>query len=154
MKAGNSHEAILYGMLEERPRSNMPISDKTRRQRKLDRVAFEILAAQHTKPETWMRWTDWFQLTKAKCGLSGLGTTTFTECTKRLLDQGRIKKSQVEKNRFYQAVFTLESSSGVRSEAGPGSENGGSGHDPVAPALDKAAQALAFLLNRKPPGVV
>jgi hypothetical protein len=99
-----------------------------------------------------MRWSDWFQQTKAKCGLLGLGTTTFSDCTKRLLDQGKIRKSQVEKNRFYQAILAPESLAGVRSEVR--SENGSSGHDPVAPAPDKAAQALAFLLNRKPSGVV
>ena len=129
----------------------MPISDKTRRQRKLDRLAFEILAAQHTKPETWMRWSDWFQLTKAKCGVSGLGNTTFSECTKRLLDQHKVRKSQIEKNKFYQAILAPRSLVG---EASSRSENGGSDHDPVAPTLDKAAQALAFLLNRKSSGVV
>jgi len=125
----------------------MPVSDKTRRQRKLDRLAFEILAARHTE---WMRWTDWFQLTKAKCSIIGLGNTTFSECTKRLLDQGRIRKSQVEKNRFYQAVLAPRS---LASEDASRSENGGSNHDPVAPAPDKAAQALAFLL-KKPPNVI
>jgi hypothetical protein len=51
----------------------MPISDKTRRQRELDQLAFGILAARHTGPETWMCWTDWFELTKAKQGDCGLG---------------------------------------------------------------------------------
>jgi len=134
----------------------VPISDKIRRQRKLDRLALEILAAQHTKPETWMRWTDWFQLTKAKCGILGLGNTTFSECTKRLLDQGKIKKSQIDKNKLYQAVFTPRRSGSLAGEREDSSrsENGGSGPDPAAPVLDKAAQALAFLLNRKPSSVV
>jgi hypothetical protein len=117
----------------------VPISDKTRRQRKLDRLAFEILAAHHTEPDSWMRYTDWFQLTKAKCGLLGLGNTTFSECIKRLLDQGKIRKSQVEKNRFYQAIFTPRNSSGMGSDRQESS---------VVP--DKAAQALEQLLSRKP----
>jgi hypothetical protein len=80
-----------------------------------------------------------------------------------LLEQGKIRKSQIEKNRFYQPIFAPGSgSSGVKApstrslagEASSRSENGGSGHDPVAPVADKAAQALAFLLNRKPSGVV
>jgi hypothetical protein len=113
----------------------MPISDKTKRQRKLDRVAFEILAAQHTEPDNWMRWTDWFQLTKAKCGLLGLGTTTFSDCTKRLLDQGKIRKSQIAKNRFYQVIFTPGSSSGVDCQES-------------SVVLDKAAQALEQLSRK------
>jgi hypothetical protein len=113
-----------------------------------------------------MRWTDWFQLTKAKCGLLGLGNTTFSDCTKRLIDQGRIRKSQVAKNIFYQPIFVL-GSSGVkasstrslageassRSEPSSRSENGGGDHGSVAPAPDKAAQALAFLL-KKPLNVI
>jgi hypothetical protein len=99
-------------------------------------------------------------MTKAKCGLLGLGNTTFSDCTKRLMDQGRIRKSQADKNKLYQAVFTPgrpgslvgEREDLSRSESR--SENGSSSHDPVAPAPDKAAQALAFLLNRKPSGVI
>ena len=133
----------------------MPISDKTKRQRKLDRVAFEILTAQHTEPDGWMRWTDWFALTKAKCGILGLGNTTFSDCTKRLLDQGKIRKSQSDKNRLYQAIFTPRSRSSLgEAEEAPKSENGSVNPDPAAPVLDKAAQALAFLLNRKPSGVI
>jgi len=84
----------------------MPISDKIRRQRKLDRLAFDTLVAHHTEPDSWMRWTDWFQLTKAKCGVLGLGHTTFSDCIKRLLDQERIRRSQTDKNRFYQPIFS------------------------------------------------
>jgi hypothetical protein len=98
-----------------------------------------------------MRYTDWFALTKAKCGALGLGNTTFSECTKRLLDQHKVRKSQIEKNKFYQAILTPGSLGG---EDLSRSENGGSSHDPAAPVLDKAALALAFLLNRKPPDVV
>jgi hypothetical protein len=126
----------------------MPVSDKTRRQRELDQLAFGILAAQHTK---WMRFTDWFELIKAKQGNRGPGHSTFSDCIKRLLDQGRIRRSQIEKNRFYQAVFIPGSLAGTVSSK---SENDGSDHDPVAAAPDKAAQALAFLLNRKSSGVV
>jgi hypothetical protein len=38
----------------------------------------------------------------------------------------------------------------LASEDAPRSENGGSGHDPIAPVRDKAAQALAFLLKKPP----
>jgi hypothetical protein len=109
-----------------------------------------------------MRWTDWFRLTKAKCGILGLGNTTFSECTKRLLDQEKVRKSQAAKNIFYQPIFALGSSgvkaSSTRSSVGEASpstrsDNGGSGRDLVAPAPDKAAQALAFLL-KKPPNVI
>jgi hypothetical protein len=130
----------------------MPESDKTRRQRELDRLALEVLAGRHTGSESWTRWTDWMELIKARRGDRGLGNTTVSECTKRLLDQGRIRRSpQIAKNRFYQAMFPPGSSSGVVSSKG---ENGGSDHDPVTPASDKATQALAFLLNRKSPGGV
>ena len=139
----------------------MPISDKIRRQRKLDRSAFDTLAAQHTEPDSWMRYTDWFQLAKAKCGSLGLGNTTFSDCTKRLLDQHKVRKSQIAKNRFYQPIFVpgnLGGKAPSRSDSSRRSDlprsNSGSGHGPVAPTLDKAAQALAFLLNRKPSGVV
>jgi len=149
-KAGNSYEAIFYSVSRSNRGAIVPTSDKVRRQRKLDRLAFEVLTAQHTEPDSWMRWTDWFQLTKAKCGILGLGNTTFSECTKRLLDQGRIRQSQIAKNRFYQAVFTPGNLPGAVSSR---SESGGNGDGPVAPALDKAAQALAFLL-KKPSNVI
>ena len=51
--------------------------------------------------------------------------------------------TQIAKNRFYQAIFT----SGSLSE-------GILPRDLVAPPADRAAQALAFLLSRKPPAVV
>jgi hypothetical protein len=105
-------------------------------------VAFEILAAQHTEPDGWMRWTDWFQLTKAKCGILGLGNTTFSDCTKRLLDQGKIRKSQIAKNRFYQAVFIPGSSLGIES-----------GRQESSVVLDKAAQALEQLSRKSVHGV-
>jgi hypothetical protein len=117
-----------------------PETDKQRRQRHLDQLAFEILAARHTE---WTRWTDWFELTKAKYGDRGLGPGTFSDCIKRLLDRGKIKQSQNAKNRFYGVIFTSGSSVG-----------GVSPPDLVAPVPDKAVQALAFLLNKKPPGVV
>jgi hypothetical protein len=129
----------------------MPVSDKTRRQRELDQLAFGILASQYTGPESWMRSMEWLELTKVRRGEQGLGHTTFSDCIKRLLDQGRIRRSQIAKNIFYQPVFVPGNLSGM---AASGSENGESDHDPVAPAPDKAAQALAFLLNRKSPGVV
>jgi hypothetical protein len=149
-KAGNSHEAIFYGVTRSNRGATVPTSDKVRRQRKLDRLAFEVLTAQHIEPDSWMRWTDWFQLTKAKCGILGLGNTTFSECTKRLIAQGKIRQSQIANNRFYQAVFTPRS---LPRAVPSRSESSGNGDGPVAPALDKAAQALAFLL-KKPPNVI
>jgi hypothetical protein len=123
------------------------VSDKVRRQRELDQLAFGVLAAQHTGPESWTRWSDWWELTKAKRGDRGLGNTTFSECTKRLLDQGRIRRSpQIAKNRFYQAIFVPGSLSGAVS-----SKDGNGGN---APAPDKGAIALAHLLNRKLPNGV
>src|SRR5262249_8724591 len=124
----------------------MPVSDKTRRQRELDRLAFDVLAARHAGPESWMRSMEWLELTKARRGERGLGHTTFSDCIKRLLDTRRIRKSQIAKNRFYQPVFVPGNLSGMHAF---GSGNGGSGHDLIAPS-DKAAQALAFLLNKKP----
>jgi hypothetical protein len=123
----------------------MPISDKTRRQRELDRLAFEILAARHTGPESWTRWSDWFALTKVKQGDCGLGPATFSDCIKRLLDKQKIRRSQIAKNRFYQAIFTSESSSEVDLLKGDRPKS--------SVALDVAAQALEQL-NRKPFGVV
>jgi hypothetical protein len=93
-----------------------------------------------------MRWSDWFELTKAKQSNCGLGNTTFSDSVRRLMEQGKVKQSQIAKNKFYQAIFTPGSSPGVVPSR---SENGGSGHDPVAPAPDKATQALEHLLNRK-----
>jgi hypothetical protein len=94
-----------------------------------------------------MRWSDWFEFTKAIQGDCGLGATTFSDCVKRLLDRGRIRRSQIAKNRFYQAIFTPRSLSGGISTKG---ENGGSDHGSVTQASDKATQALAFLLHKKP----
>jgi hypothetical protein len=117
-----------------------PESDKQRRQRELDHLAFKVLAAQHTK---WTRWTDWFELTKAKWHNGKLGDDTFCQAVKRLLNKQKIRQSQIAKNRFYGVIFTSGSSSEVISS-----------YNPVAPAPDKAAQALEHLLNRKPPSVL
>jgi hypothetical protein len=114
-------------------------------------MAFEILTTHHTEQDSWMRYTDWFRLTKAKCGLLGLGNTTFSDCTKRLLEQYKVRKSQIDKNRLYQPIFIPESgSSGGVKAASAGSKP----RSEAAPPMDKAAQALAFLLNRKPPNMV
>jgi hypothetical protein len=121
----------------------MPESDKARRQRQLDHLAFNVLAGRYTGPDSWMRWSDWFELTKAK---QGVGNTTFSDCTKRLLEQGKVRQSQIAKNRFYQAVFTPGSSVGVDLLKSDCQES--------SVVLDKAAQALEHLLNRKPPDVV
>jgi hypothetical protein len=110
----------------------MPVSDKMRRQRELDRLAFEVLAAQHTE---WTRWTDWFELTKARRP-GGLGDDTFCQAVKRLLNEQKIEQSQIAKNRFYRAIFTSRSL------------------PEVTPTPDVAMQALAFLLSRKPSTVV
>jgi hypothetical protein len=88
---------------------------------------------------------DWFELTKARRGEQGLGNTTFANCIRRLLDQCKVKRSQIAKNRFYQAIFIPGNSLGAVSSKG---ENGGSDHDLVAPAPDKATQALEHLLKR------
>src|SRR6516165_7844847 len=116
----------------------MPISDKMRRQRELDRLAFEILAARYTGPESWTCWSDWFALTKVKQGNCGLGPATFSDCIKRLLDKQKIKRSQIAKNRFYQVVFVSRSSSEVESDCSESSV-----------MLDVAARALEQL-KRKP----
>jgi hypothetical protein len=118
-----------------------PETDKQRRQRELDRLAFAVLADRYKGPDSWTRWTDWFELTKAKQGDLGLGPATFSDCIKRLLDKQTIRRSQIAKNRFYQVIFASRSSLEVDL---PKSDV----------ALDKAAQALEHLLNRKPFDVV
>jgi len=124
-------------------------TDKQRRQRDLDHLAFNVLVGRYTGPESWMRWTDWFELTKATRSSGKLGDDTFCQTVRRLLSQGRVRRSpQIAKNRFYQPIFPSGSSSEVVS-----SEDGNGG-DAAASAPDKAAQALAFLLNRKAPSVV
>ena len=74
-------------------------------------------------------------------------------------ENGHDDCSQVNKNKLYQAVFTPGMGSLVEvaeasSRSEIRSENGSGGPDPAAPILDKAGLALAFLLNRKPSGVV
>jgi hypothetical protein len=118
-----------------------PETDKQRRQRELDELAFGILAARYTGPESWMRWTDWFELIKAK---QNVGNTTFSDCIRRLLGQGRVKQSQIAKNRFYQAVFSPGSLAGVDLLK--------SDYQEFA-VLDLAAQALEQL-SRKSSSVV
>ena len=109
----------------------MPLSDKMRRQHELDQLAFNILASQHTE---WTRWTDWFELTKARRP-RGLGDDTFCQAVKRLLNEQKIEQSQIAKNRFYRAIFTSRSLSEAQE---------------TTVVLDRAAQALAFLLNKGP----
>jgi hypothetical protein len=87
-----------------------------------------------------MRWTDWFELTKAK---QDVGNTTFSDCVRRLLKQGKVQRSQIAKNRFYQVIFAPGSSPGVDLLRSDRQES--------LVVLDVAAQALEQL-NRK--GVV
>jgi hypothetical protein len=115
-----------------------PESDRQRRQRQLDHLAFNVLAARHIGPDSWMRSMEWLESTKARRGEQGLGHTTFADCIRRLLDQGRIRKSQIAKNVFYQAIFVPGNLSGIDSDCQESF---------VVP--DKAAQALKHLLNRK-----
>ena len=125
--------------------TSQPETDKQRRQRELDQLAFGILAGRYTGPESWTRWTDWFELTKARQGDLGLGPATFSDCIRRLMDQGKVRQSQIEKNRFYQAIFVPGSS--------PGIDPLQSGCQESSVVLDMAAQALEQL-NRKLSGVV
>ena len=53
------------------------------------------------------------------------------------MHQGKVRRSQIAKNRFYQVIFTPGSSSGVDCQES-------------SVVLDKAAQALEQLLSRKP----
>jgi hypothetical protein len=119
-----------------------PESDKARRQRDLDRLAFNVLAGRYTGPNSWMTSMTWLELTKAQRGERGLGHTTFANCIRRLLDQGKVKRSQIAKNRFYQAIFVPGNSLGIENDCQESS---------VVP--DVAAQALEQL-NRKSPGVI
>jgi hypothetical protein len=119
--------------------ANQPESDKQRRQRELDQLAFEVLAARHTGPDSWMRSMEWLELTKARRGEQGLGHTTFSDCIKRLLDKQKIRRSQIAKNRFYQAMFIPGNLLGMESSSGAD----------LAQVPDKAAEALGHLLSRK-----
>ena len=123
-----------------------PETDKQRRQRELDRLAFAVLADRYKGPDSWTRWTDWFELTKAKQGDLGLGPATFSDCIKRLLDKQTIRRSQIAKNRFYQVIFASRSSLEVDL---PKSDRQDS-----SVVLDVAAQALEQLNHRKPSGVL
>jgi len=121
----------------------MPETDRQRRERQLDQLAFGILAGRYTGPESWTRSMEWLELTKARRGEQGLGHTTFADCIRRLLDQGKVKRCQIAKNRFYQVIFVPGNLSGIDSDCQESSV-----------VLDKAAQALEHLLNRKPPSLV
>src|SRR6516164_8230538 len=120
----------------------MPETDRQRRERQLDQLAFGILAGRYTGPESWTRSMEWLELTKARRGEQGLGHTTFADCIRRLLDQGKVKRCQIAKNRFYQAIFVPGNSLGIENDCQESS---------VVP--DVAAQALEQL-NRKSPGVI
>ena len=120
----------------------MPESDRQRRERQLDALAFGILAGRYTGPDSWTTSMEWLELTKARRGEQGLGHTTFSDCIKRLLDKGRVRRSQIAKNRFYQAIF------GPGNSLGTGNDEN---DDLIVSVPDKAAEALAVLLNKRPP---
>jgi hypothetical protein len=55
---------------------------KARMQQDLDALAFKVLLS--FRQQGGMRWTDWFETTRAQRGKLGLGTGTFSETVKRL----------------------------------------------------------------------
>jgi AAA domain len=80
-------------------------SNKARRERELDALAHKILASRYQGPESWTESVSWFELTKTQRGELGLGTTTFSNCMKRLLAKQKIRMWKTAKNTFYQAVL-------------------------------------------------
>jgi hypothetical protein len=80
-------------------------TDKAKRQRELDELAYRVLVGEYEGPESWTESVAWFELTKAKRGEPGLGTTTFSNCRKRLLAKRKVRIWETAKNKFYQAVF-------------------------------------------------
>ena len=80
-------------------------TDKAKRQRELDELAHRVLVGEYEGPESWTESVAWFELTKAQRGELGLGTTTFSNCRKRLLAKRMIRMWETAKNKFYQAVI-------------------------------------------------
>jgi len=81
-------------------------SEKARRERELDELAHRILVGRYEGPESWTESVGWFELTKTHRG--ALGTTTFSNCIKRLLAKRKISMWKTAKNTFYQAVIDGE----------------------------------------------
>lgn len=71
----------------------------------MDELAHRVLVGEYEGPESWTESVAWFELTKAKRGELGLGTTTFSNCRERLLAKQMIRMWETAKNKFYQAVF-------------------------------------------------
>jgi hypothetical protein len=84
----------------------------------------------------------WLELTKAQRGEQGLGHTTFSQCIKRLMAKDKVRRCQIAKNRFYQAIF------GPGNSLGTGNDEN---DDLIVSVPDKAAEALAVLLNKRSP---
>lgn len=112
---------------------------KARKQRELDDLVFNVLVS--FRHHSAMQWVDWYEMTRARRGKAGVGHTTFHNAVKRLMAEGRVRRSG---DGCYRAVYDAGLEPGLTA---PGSISGS-----VVP--DKAVQAIEQLLNRKRPSVV
>jgi hypothetical protein len=76
----------------------------------LDDLALRTLLGFYRGPHSWTKWSDWFELTRAARGKSGLGDGTFSATVKRLIDAGQVQKSS---DGLYQIVFGANAGAGV-----------------------------------------
>jgi hypothetical protein len=108
---------------------------KAKRQRELDELVFGVLVS--FRHHGAMQWVDWHEMTRARRGERGLGTTTFSDAVKRLMGEGRVR---MDANGSYLAIY----------DSGPGllALRSGAGSVSESAVSDKAAQALAFLLKK------
>ena len=75
---------------------------RANRQRELEALAFSVLAS--FRHHGAMQWTEWHEMTRARRGKLGLGTTTFSNIVKRLTAEGRVR---VDGEGCYQGVFDV-----------------------------------------------
>jgi hypothetical protein len=66
---------------------------KTAKEITLDDLAYRTLIGFFRGPQSWTGWTEWFEITKTARGKPGLGTGTFDESVKRLVEAGRVLKN-------------------------------------------------------------
>jgi hypothetical protein len=101
-----SKEVPILDQILDQPMQSKQDANKAAKESSLDDLAFRTLAGFWHGPQSWTQWSEWFEITKAARGKTGLGPGTFTDIVNRLVDAGRVRKSAPDG--LYQVVFEAD----------------------------------------------
>jgi hypothetical protein len=109
-----SKEVSILDQLVGETRQTKQEAKKAAKEITLDDLAYRTLLGFFRGPQSWTGWTEWFEITKAARGKPGLGTGTFDESVKRLVEAGRVLKNF---EGLYQVVLGAKGATAVTAAA-------------------------------------